>query len=112
TTGAVDFVVAGYLKLADVEVTKVPYRDGVQALNDLAEGRIQLYVAALAIMRPQVAAGRVKIIAVTNNERAPILPDVPTAREAGHPALAIDGLVGLFGPREMPADLRNRIAAE
>jgi len=112
TTGAVDFVVAGYLKQAGVDVTKVPYRDGVQALNDLAEGRIQLYVAAFAIMRPQVLGGKVRIIAVTNNERAPTLPDVPTAREAGHPGLAFDGLVGLFGPKEMPAELRNRIAAD
>jgi len=112
TTGAIDFVVAGYLKRAGAEITKVPYRDGVQALNDLAEGRIQLYVAALAIMRPQVQAGKVKIIAVTNNERAPIMPDVPTAAEAKHPKLAIDGLIGLFGPRDMPGELRNRIAAD
>src|SRR5947207_4224106 len=112
TTGAVDFVVAGFLKQAGADVTKVPYRDGVQALNDLSEGRIQLYVAAFAIMRPQVQTGKVKIIAVTNSERAPTLSDVPTAKEAGHPALAIDGLVGLFGSREMPAELRNRIAAD
>jgi tripartite-type tricarboxylate transporter receptor subunit TctC len=59
-----------------------------------------------------VQAGKVKIIGVTNNERAPILPDVPTAKEAGHPDLAIDGLVGLFGLRSMPAELRNRIAAD
>ena len=112
TTGAIDFVVAGYLKKAGAEITKVPYRDGVQALNDLAEGRIQLYVAALAIMRPQVQAGKVKIIAVTNNERAPIMPDVPTAAEAKHPQLAVDGLIGLFGIRGMPDDLRDRIAAD
>jgi tripartite-type tricarboxylate transporter receptor subunit TctC len=112
TTGAIDFVVAGYLKKAGVEITKVPYRDGVQALNDLAEGRIQLYVAALAIMRPQVQAGKVKIIAVTNNERPPIMPDVPTAVEAKHPQLAVDGLIGLFGIRGMPDDLKNRIAAD
>jgi tripartite-type tricarboxylate transporter receptor subunit TctC len=112
TTGAVDFVVAGFLKQSGADVTKVPYRDGVQALNDLAEGRIQLYVAALAIMRPQVEAGRVKIIAVTNTERAPILPGVPTAKEAGHPGMTLDGLIGLFGPREMPIELRNRIAAD
>src|SRR5882724_5032785 len=37
TTGAVDFVVAGFLKQAGTDVAKVPYRDGVQALNDLAE---------------------------------------------------------------------------
>ena len=112
TTGAIDFVVAGYLKKAGAEITKVPYRDGVQALNDLAEGRIQLYVAALAIMRPQVQAGKVKIIAVTNNERPPIMPDVPTAAEAKHPQLAVDGLVGLFGIRAMAPELRDRIAAD
>ena len=112
TTGAVDFVVAGFLKQAGVDIAKVPYRDGVQALNDLAEGRVQLYVAAYAIMRPQVQNGKVKIIAITNSERAPTLPDVPTAKEAGHPALTLDGLVGLFGMRGMSKDLRDRIARD
>jgi tripartite-type tricarboxylate transporter receptor subunit TctC len=111
-TGANDFVVAGYLKQSGVDIARVPYRDTVQAINDLAEGRIQLYVAAFAIMRPQVQAGKVKAIAITNSERAPTLPDVPTAKDAGHPGLTIDGLVGLFGPRDMPKDLRDRIAAD
>ena len=112
TTGAVDFVVAGFLKQAGVDIAKVPYRDGVQALNDLSEGRVQLYVAAYAIMRPQVLNNKVKIIAITNSERAPTLPDVPTAKESGHPALTVDGLVGLFGLRGMPNDLRDKIARD
>ena len=111
-TGANDFVVAGFLKQANVDIARVPYRDTVQAINDLAEGRIQLYVAAYAIVRPQVQAGKVKVIALMNNERAPMLPDVPTAREAGTPALSMDGLVGLFGPKEMPKDVRDQIAAD
>ena len=111
-TGANDFVVAGYLKQSGADIARVPYRDTVQAINDLAEGRIQLYVAAFAIMRPQVQAGKVKVIAITNSERAPMLADVPTAKEAGHPGLTIDGLVGLFGPRDMPKELRDRIAAD
>ena len=111
-TGANDFVAAGFLKQAGAEIARVPYRDTVQAINDLAEGRIQLYVAAYAIMRPHVQGGKVKVIAITNSERAPMIPDVPTAKEAGHPALGIDGLIGLFGPKGMPDDLRNRIAAD
>jgi tripartite-type tricarboxylate transporter receptor subunit TctC len=111
-TGANDFVATGFLKQSGAEIARVPYRDTVQAINDLAEGRIQLYVAAYAIMRPQVQAGKVKIIAITNSERAPVIKDVPTAKEAGHPALGIDGLVGLFGPKEMPQELRDRIAAD
>jgi len=111
-TGANDFVVAGFLKQANVDIARVPYRDTVQAINDLAEGRIQLYVAAYAIVRPQVQAGKVKVIALLNNERAPMLPDVPTVKEAGAPALSIDGLVGLFGPKEMPKETRDQIAAD
>jgi tripartite-type tricarboxylate transporter receptor subunit TctC len=111
-TGANDFVVTGYLKQSGADITRIPYRDAVQAVNDLAEDRIQLYVAAYAIMRPQVQAGKVKLIAITNSERAPTLPDLPTAKEAGHPGLTIDGLVGLFGPRDMPKVLRDRLAAD
>ncbi len=40
------------------------------------------------------------------------MPDVPTAVEAKHPQLAVDGLIGLFGIRGMPEDLKNRIAAD
>jgi tripartite-type tricarboxylate transporter receptor subunit TctC len=111
-TGANDFVATGFLKQSGVELARVPYRDTVQAINDLAEGRIQFYVAAYAIMRPHVQAGKVKVIAITNSERAPMLSDVPTAKESGHPGLGIDGLVGLFGPKEMPKELRDRIAAD
>lgn len=111
-TGANDFVASGFLKTSGAEIARVPYRDTVQAINDLAEGRIQLYVAAYAILRPQVQAGKVKVIAITNGERAPMIPDVPTAKESGHNSLAIDGLVGLFGPKELTKDVRDRIAAD
>jgi tripartite-type tricarboxylate transporter receptor subunit TctC len=110
TTGAVDFIVSGFLNEAGIEVSKVPYKDGVQALNDLAEGRIQIYSAAYAIMRPQVDAGKVKVIALMNKQRAASLPEIPTATEAGFPSLTLDGLVGLFGPKKMSAELRDRIA--
>jgi tripartite-type tricarboxylate transporter receptor subunit TctC len=111
-TGVTDFIVAGFLKSDGLDMTRIPYRDTVQALNDLAEQRIHLYVAALAIVRPQVQAGRVKLLAITNRERAPDAPDLPTVADAGYPALSFDGLVGLFGPRQMADDLRDRIAAD
>jgi tripartite-type tricarboxylate transporter receptor subunit TctC len=111
-TGVTDIIVAGYAKNAGLEMNKIPYRDPVQALNDLAESRIHFYVAALAITRAQAQAGRIKLLAVTNHERAPSHPDLPTASEAGVPQLSFDGLVGLYGPRTMPAELRDRIAAD
>jgi len=81
-------------------------------LNDLAAGRVQVYEAAYAIVRPQIQAGKVKLLAVTNTTRAGAIPDTPTVAEAGYPALTVDGLVGLFGPPSMPMPLRERIAAD
>jgi tripartite-type tricarboxylate transporter receptor subunit TctC len=109
-TGFTDFVFAGFLHGAGLTMAKVPYKNPAAAGIDLAEGRIQVYMPAYAIVRPQVGAGKVKVLAVTNHERAPGLPDIPTAVEQGYPSLDFDGLVGLFGPREMAADVRARIA--
>jgi tripartite-type tricarboxylate transporter receptor subunit TctC len=111
-TGAVDLILAGFLKGLDLDVAKVPYRDPVQAVTDLAEGRIQIYTSAFAIVQSQLQAGTIKALAMTNQARAPTAPDIPTATQAGYPALAIDGLVGLFGPPHMAAETRERIAAD
>jgi tripartite-type tricarboxylate transporter receptor subunit TctC len=111
-TGALDIMFEGWLKSIGVDIKKVPYRNPVEAANDLAAGRVQVYESAYAIARPQIQAGKVKLLAVTNTARASAIPDVPTVAEAGYAALTMDGLVGLFGPPTMPKDLRERIAAD
>jgi tripartite-type tricarboxylate transporter receptor subunit TctC len=112
TTGALDFFFAGWLKREGLDMTKVPYRNPVDAAKDLAENRVQVYEAALAIVRPQLEAGKIKLLAITNTSRAPTEPNVPTVEEAGFPLLTFDGLVGLFGPTGMPLELRQRITGD
>ncbi len=109
-TGANDLLFAGFLKSENLDMAKVPYRDTVQAINDLAENRIQSFVAAYAILRPQVKAGKVKVVAITNRQHAAALADIPTATEAGFQSLNFDGLVGLIGTRELAPAARDRIA--
>jgi tripartite-type tricarboxylate transporter receptor subunit TctC len=111
-TGATDLVVASYLKSENLDMAKIPYRDPVQALNDAAEGRLHLYWSALAIVRGAIEAGRIKPLAFPSSQRAKTLPNVPTVTEAGFPGLAFDGLVGIYGARDMPDDVRERIAAD
>jgi tripartite-type tricarboxylate transporter receptor subunit TctC len=111
-TGALDIMFEGWLKSIGVDIKKVPYRNPVEAVNDLAAGRVQVYESAYAIARPQIQAGKIKVLAVTNTARASAIPDVPTVAEAGYTALTMDGLVGLFGPPTLPKDLRERIAAD
>jgi tripartite-type tricarboxylate transporter receptor subunit TctC len=111
-TGVSDFLFEGFQKSGGVRWTKVPYRNTVEALNDLADGRIDVWCGAYTIARPQVQNNKVKLLAVANRERAPMLADLPTVAEVGYPTLHFDGLVGLFGPRKMSEELRTRIAAD
>ena len=111
-TGFTDFVFAGYLHTVGLKMEKVPYKNPAGAATDLAAGTIQVYMPAYAIVRPQVQAGAVKVIAVTNHERFSGLPNIPTALEAGYPSLEFDGLVGIFGSPEMNAETRAKIAKD
>lgn len=111
-TGALDFMFAGWLKQEGLNISKVAYKNPVDAANDLAEGRVQVYEASLAIVRPQLQTGRIKLLAVTDTVRAPSEPDLPTVQQAGFSALTLDGLVGLFGPTGMPLALRQRITED
>jgi len=111
-TGGLSFVWEGFLKTEGLEMAKIPYRNAVEAANDLAQGRVQVYRSALAIVQPQLSAGKIKLLAMSNSVRAPAAPEIPTMAEAGFPYLELDGLVGLFGPTSMPTEMRERIAAD
>src|SRR3974377_1948273 len=69
-------------------------------------------MSATAILRPQVENGRVKLIALQNRKRSILTPGIPTVAEAGFPDLTFDGVVGSFGSRDMPKELREKIAAD
>src|SRR5262249_49494871 len=110
--GLSDFMLSGFLVSSGVEMARIPYRDILQAPNDLAEGRIQMLMTSLAVVLPFAQTGRIRILAVNSGTRAPVIPQVPTAIESGYPALTLEGLNGLFGPRGMADELRKRIAGD
>jgi tripartite-type tricarboxylate transporter receptor subunit TctC len=110
--GNSDFLLSGFLKSNGLQVAKVPYRDIMQGPNDLAEGRIQLLSSSLAIVQPLMRAGKIRVLAVTSRKRAPSAPDVPTVIESGFPAMEMESIGGIFGPRGMPLALREKIAAD
>ncbi|MBK1661877.1 tripartite tricarboxylate transporter substrate binding protein [Paracraurococcus ruber] len=92
-------------------VTHVPYRGGAPAVTDLVAGNLDLLVANLPECLGQVQAGRLRALAVTGRERHRLLPEVPTAAEAGLPALAITSWTAIQAPSGVPAPLAGRIAA-
>ena len=101
-----------FLKATGLELTYVPYRNPFASLPDLAEGRVDLAFLPLAPLVGPAQAGKLRLVAVASDERAPLAPDVPTATEARFPALSVFGGHCLFAPKEMPEALRTRIAAD
>ena len=111
-SGNSDFLIFGFFKSMGLQIVKVPYRDIMQAPNDLAENRIQVLSTSLAVAQPMKQAGRIKVLIVTSKQRAQGAPDIPTAAEAGYPALTMETAGGLYGPKGMPDNLRESIAAD
>jgi tripartite-type tricarboxylate transporter receptor subunit TctC len=112
TPGMPQFAFASFLKSAAVDVTYIAYRDFAPALQDVTEGRISVVSTALL---PLLGLGQntsVRIVAITNRRRSPAVPQVPTAIESGFPDVIGEGFQGFFGWRDMPNELRDRIAAD
>ena len=84
-------------------MTKISYSDVTKALADLAENRVQVMVAGIALVKSQVETGKVKILAITNLKRAAAVPDLLDRNRGGHPVLALDGLIGIVRPQEPAA---------
>ncbi|UWU94951.1 tripartite tricarboxylate transporter substrate binding protein [Bradyrhizobium sp. CB1015] len=110
--GLPPFVVGGFFKTSKLDLAVVPYREIAPALQDLGEGRIDIFVHALGVIMPQVQSGKARLLAVASEHRMPLVPDVPTVTEAGYPQLRMDGVVGFYGKRGMPDALRDRIASD
>ena len=94
-----------FSRLTHVPMEQVPYRGSAQALLDLSVGRVHFMIDAMTSALPQVVGGRVKALAVLAHNRSPILPEVPSMREAGVPEVAdFQSLAwaGLMGPAGTP----------
>jgi tripartite-type tricarboxylate transporter receptor subunit TctC len=110
--GLPPFVFGAFMKRLGLDLTYISYRDLAPALQDLGEGRIDVYIHALSVLAPQAQAGRARFLAVASQDRAAAAPDVPTVREAGFSELGMEGLCGFFGSRGMTDTVRGRIAAD
>lgn len=93
-----------------IEVVHVPYKGFAGALTDTMGGQVQMMLATVQSVLPQVRAGKVRMLGVTGTDRSPLLPDVPTFREQGISTLeGVDAWYGVFGPAGMPTPLVERL---
>ena len=99
-------------QIAGTRMLHVPYKGSAPAVTDLIAGQTHLLIDVGNVLTPHVKAGRLRAIAVTSSERDPHLPEVPTVREAGYPALETAGWQGVLGPPGIPREIVARLSTE
>jgi tripartite-type tricarboxylate transporter receptor subunit TctC len=98
-------------KMAGIEMLHVPYRGGAPAVTDTVAGQCQLFFTAGTQSLAHVKAGRLKLLAVTEAQRSPLLPDVPTVGETV-PGYEMTVWYGAFGPAGMPKEIVTKLNGE
>jgi len=96
-------------KLTGMPLVHVPYRGTSLAVTDLVGGQIDLFFATTPPLLGNIQAGKIKPLLVAGDKREALLPDVPTAIEKGMPELQLTNWFGLFGPKDLPDAIKERI---
>jgi tripartite-type tricarboxylate transporter receptor subunit TctC len=91
-------------------LTTVPYKGTGPAMTDLIGGQVDFMCDQSTNTTNQIKAGEIKAYATTTKERLPNLPDVPTAAEAGLPALEVTVWHGLYAPKGTPKEVIDRLS--
>lgn len=108
--GNISYIAGELLKVqAGMPLSGIPYRGTAAAMSDLVGGQVDLCFVGISGARSYVDNGQVKVIASTGAERAPVLPGVPTMREAGFPDFVVLGYIGLWAPRDTPKAVVTRL---
>ena len=112
-TGVADHL-AGELfqSMTKTKLVHVPYKGGPLAMMDLVSGNLQLMFATVPSAIGLIKGGKLRALAITNSNRFPLMPNLPTVAEAGLAGFAVNNWCGVFVAAATPADVVTRLHAE
>ena len=96
--------------MTDTHMVHVPYRGETLVLNDMIGGHVDVFFGNIAAGGPPFRDGKVKILALADTHRSPVLPEIPTTAEAGLPGLVSTGWFALVAPPKTAPALASDIA--
>jgi len=98
-----------FMYAAKIKLTHVPYRGAAPAITDLLAGQIDGVVDNPPTVLPHIEAGKLRPLAVAAKSRMPLLPDLPTADEAGLPGYEASSWFGIVAPAGTPPAIVARL---
>jgi tripartite-type tricarboxylate transporter receptor subunit TctC len=101
-----------FARAAGISLMHVPYRGGAQAVTDVIGGQVPLLAMNAMEVKPQVASGKLKVLAVLSPQRSAIFPEVPTIAESGFKGFEASVWYALMAPAKTPAAIVDRLHAE
>ncbi len=97
--------------LAKIDITHVPYKGAGPALTDVLGGQVQGIIVDIPVLYPHVKEGKLRAVASTGERRAPLLPDLPTAREQGLTHLIAINWFAIMAPAKTPRPIVDKLFA-
>ncbi|MBU4422687.1 MAG: tripartite tricarboxylate transporter substrate binding protein [Gammaproteobacteria bacterium] len=111
--GSLQHVTGAMLELqGGIRMVHVPYKGTGPALQDLLGGQVDLTFGTAPPFMPHIAAGKLRVLAVTGKQRLPSLPDVPTTAEAGYPKVDATSWFAVFAPAAVPKAVVDKLTAD
>jgi tripartite-type tricarboxylate transporter receptor subunit TctC len=98
--------------MTKTDIVHVPYRATTSAMADLLGGRIDLALIGLSSAKTQVESGKLRAYAISAPQRSSLMPNVPTADEAGLPGFEVRSWFGMFAPAKTPPSVIDRLSRE
>jgi tripartite-type tricarboxylate transporter receptor subunit TctC len=98
--------------LSGIDLVMIPYKGSAPAYLDVLAGRVDLFFDNTSAVVPHVGSGKLKAYAVSSPERSPLLPNVPTVREAGIGNFEMEGWVGVVAPAGTPGAVVEKLRGE
>src|SRR5436309_12368552 len=118
TFGATTIGSAGHLAIellkrdAGLDTLVVAYKGTAPALTDLMSGQIQLLADPMLSSLPLAQGGKIKALGLTSLKRAAAAPEIPTVAESGVKGFAFVSWYGLWGPKNLPTNVSNKLQAD
>jgi tripartite-type tricarboxylate transporter receptor subunit TctC len=99
------------LKIAPSTIPWVPSNGAAPAMQDLVAGGVDIVTCSLPEARPLIEAGKAKALAIMDDKRAALFPDVPTMQQAIGVSYSVAAWRGIAGPKGLPADVSAKLIA-